>query len=511
MWNLRTRSRVGTFVEHGATAITVSADGSLLASGSGLGTVTIRDTDTMKRRGPIIRVGTRVSDLSFSPDGTTLAVSVGIVGDKQATVPIRSQLWNVRTRRPTGVTLDGHTGVVSQVQYSPDGKLLVTGGNDGKVLVRDSTTGTPVSAPLIGEFGAVNDLVFSPDGTQLGVGSLGNSGDLFDLATGARLLSKVGGTGGSTYVRITPDGAQFIVGSNRLTITNIADGSTVSPEIDTQHGPAIIADLAGFGLLLTGFDGTLTMSGSRAEAPRSHTCVARIAEHDAAYSSPDGSLIATSGTVDTVDVYQRVDRAPVATLSIGPAGNRDYFEAATPAAFSADNRLIAIGNREGDVQWFDTRTFQPRTAPVRVSDKGGALALTFSPDGRSLVAVVAEDGENGVHVVDLATREVEVVGSSDGLRDQRQLPTRRKRSSRSRRQSEGAPSTRSSMGASERGGCSTRSARSSSRSRTVPTASSSPSAVRTARSGSSTTTTHRPLGGRVASSGSLVATVERQR
>ncbi len=42
VWNLSTRSRVGTFVEHGATAIAVSADGSLLASGSGLGTVTIR-------------------------------------------------------------------------------------------------------------------------------------------------------------------------------------------------------------------------------------------------------------------------------------------------------------------------------------------------------------------------------------------------------------------------------------------------------------------------------------
>ncbi len=246
--------------------------------------------------------------------------------------------------------------------------------------------------------------MFSSDGTQLGVGTLGNSGYLFDVATGTQVLSRTSGTGGSTYVGFRADGTQFVAGSNRLTITNIADGTPVTPEIDTQHEPALIADLAGIGLVLTGFDGTLTVWD-----PSGWSAMARVlpgSQHTAAYSSPDGSLIATSGTVDTVDVYQRVDRAPVATLSIGPAGNRDYFEAATPAAFSADNRLIAIGNREGDVQWFDTRTFQPRTAPVRVSDKGGALALTFSPDGRSLVAVVAEDGENGVHVVDLATRGV---------------------------------------------------------------------------------------------------------
>ena len=409
VWNLSTRRRVGTFVERGATAIAVNADGSLIASGSGLGTITIRDADTMKRRGPTIQVGARVSDLSFSPDGTTLAVSVGIVGDSQATVPVRSQLWDLRSRRPTGVTLDGHTGVVSQVEYSPDGKVLVTGGNDGAVLLRDPTTGTPIAAPLHVE-GAVNDLVFSPDGTQLGVGTLGSSGTLgsngylFDLATGTQMLSRLGGTGGSTYVGFSAGGTQFVVGANRLTITNIADGTTAAPEIDTQHGPAVVADLPGIGLVLTGFDGTLTVWD-----PGAGSAIARIlpgSQHAAAYSSPNGSLIATSGTVDTVNVYRRVDRAPAATLSIGPPGARDYFEAATPVAFSADNRLLAIGNREGDVQWFDTRTLQPLTTPVKVSDKGGALALTFSPDGRSLVAVVAEDGVNGVHVVDVATRGV---------------------------------------------------------------------------------------------------------
>ena len=50
-----------------------------------------------------------------------------------------------RVRFPGLCTLTGHSGDVMSVAYSPDGKHIVSGSNDGTVKVWDSQTGTEVS------------------------------------------------------------------------------------------------------------------------------------------------------------------------------------------------------------------------------------------------------------------------------------------------------------------------------------------------------------------------------
>ena len=79
------------------------------------------------------------------------------------------------------------------MSFSPDGRLLASGGDDGTVRLWDPDTGEPVGGPLTGHSDGVSAVAFRPDGKALASGGWDDSvrlwRPLWDLEEALRLAA----------------------------------------------------------------------------------------------------------------------------------------------------------------------------------------------------------------------------------------------------------------------------------------------------------------------------------
>ena len=130
------------------------------------------DVQTLKPIDQPIAVGmSGVNSISFSPDGKRIiSAGCGVWSSKSLCTEGELTLWNVKTHKPLGQPMRGHSSSVSSVVFSPDGKTISSG--DDTIILWNAATGQQIgeALQLNGPLSWTTGLAFSPDGRFLASG-----------------------------------------------------------------------------------------------------------------------------------------------------------------------------------------------------------------------------------------------------------------------------------------------------------------------------------------------------
>jgi RNA polymerase sigma factor (sigma-70 family) len=334
--------------------------------------------------------------LAFSPNGRT------IIAERGGTL----RFFDATTGHERLGSPEAHRGGVSVVQYLPDGRAILTAGEDGTVRQWDCATGHQIR--IFPQEGRVSSLVVSGDGMSLATAVQGPraSVSVWDLETGLRRQRWPGdddGDGAPTLAFSADCGTLLAFDpAHGLRFLEIATGEereAEQPRLSLDQGDTLSDSIAS-GVFSPGNQFLAVMTSTVAHVAdvatgqerlraRGQTVAFRADGRAFAIATPckpDVTLLAdgshrTMGPV--ADGVELVDPGTLKRKRVAIAQ-----ETVTALALSPDGKVIAVAGgwtlptvrlyRTADGR--ETATF---TCPARVAHAG---ALAFAPDGLSLAA-----------------------------------------------------------------------------------------------------------------------------
>ncbi len=287
---------------------------------------------------------------------------------------------------PLNTILTGHNGAVQDVEYSPNGQLLASGGDDNTIILWDTNTLQRVGLPFYGHEAGITGLAFSPDGNRLASSSRDASVIIWDMTTGLPVQRLSGHQNWVLSVVYSPNGQMIASagGDGRVVLWDANNGTalrTLEGHTDSVFSVAFSPD--GQTLASGSGDGQVILWNVEDGLE-----IQRLAAHQSAVFnvafSPDGQTLASGGG-DNVAIVWGIDLSargaavqPIYTL-IGPT------RAILGLSYSPDSSTLAVGTAENVVMLWDLATAQ-RIGDALTGYNDWVYSVSFSPSGNRLAS-----------------------------------------------------------------------------------------------------------------------------
>ena len=236
--------------EHYLQSVEFSPDGKLIAVTGGYKkqepVVELRNAVTGQIVASLTGHASYATSVAFSPDGATLAT-----GSEDRLI----KLWDVGAGRER-LTMKGHANAVRTVTFSHDGVRLVSNGLDDRARVWDVKSGTQLL-----EFESYAPAKFSPDGRLIATGGANHFVKLLDAFTGREILSLRGHSGDLRAIAFSPDGMRLASAGEDQTI-RVWDAETGAELLALKGHTGRVLSLA------FSHDGRLLVSSSKDKTVR---------------------------------------------------------------------------------------------------------------------------------------------------------------------------------------------------------------------------------------------------
>jgi ribosome assembly protein 4 len=330
-------------------------------------------------------------------------------------------VWDVLTATPKS-TLKGHKSWVMAVGFSPDGKLIASGGMEGNVILWDVDTGLQKGRTMTGHKKWITSLAWEPMCSAQSaprVASSSKDGDvrIWDTARNCLLLTLAGHTNAVKCVKWGSENLIYSASADRsIKVWETTQGKLVrtldghahwvntlslnteyvlrtgpfdhngdAPEDEKARGlvcqekiKKVTQNAEGRELLVSGSDDfTLFLW----QPTRDKKPIMRLTGHQQPVNfvqfSPDGALIASASFDNSVRLWNGVTGSFIAVF-------RGHVQSVYQVCWSGDSRLLCSSSKDSTMKVWDIRTRKLKFDLPGHSDE--VFAVDWAPNGQRVAS-----------------------------------------------------------------------------------------------------------------------------
>lgn len=317
--------------------------GRFAAIGGDTGVVQVFDIET-RELAYSFQVGESITALDFSPDGSRIGVVSEVWTEEEDTI---AQITDIESGEVV-FTLAGHDGAyINDIDFSPDGQLIATAGDDNLVKIWFADSGT-IKTTLFGHEDYVIALDFSPDSTRLISGGQDSTVILWDIAGGSYDTLRSENIGSITAVSFSPNGDRIMAGAYKSVVVWDAFSREEIQQLSGNRASLYDVDFSpDSSSMFTSSSGIKVFDW--VNGLERFNLSAHSGEVNSVAFSADGNLMVTGSWDYTAKLW-------AANLKIETLRLKEIQTINSNASYSPDGKWIAVVGNNGQILIYDALT-----------------------------------------------------------------------------------------------------------------------------------------------------------